>query len=150
MGPMYGSSNRAKDCDNFSLLFTSSPASASSLGHNNEMATSKELATIADHVAGCIGAFKTVSAVTPGEALDYSEKARWKIKDEFSRFKVWSGNIGAHQKGRSSLDYRLRDASHLVSQVKTLLVDLKTLLDTGIFFLLLLYRPYTWHELTEP
>ncbi|KAF3015046.1 hypothetical protein E8E14_010428 [Neopestalotiopsis sp. 37M] len=52
-----------------------------------------------------------------------------------SRFKVWSGNIGAHQRGKSSLDYRLRDASHLSTQVKTLLQDLKHALNNAFSIL---------------
>jgi len=28
------------------------------------------------------------------------------IVDEFSRFKLWAGNIAAHRKGRRSLEYR--------------------------------------------
>lgn len=32
------------------------------------------------------------------------------LNDEFGRFRVWSGNLGALQKGHSSLDYRLRDS----------------------------------------
>ena len=32
------------------------------------------------------------------------------LEDEFGRFRVWSGNLGALQKGHSSLDYRLRDS----------------------------------------
>lgn len=32
------------------------------------------------------------------------------VEDEFGRLRVWSGNLGALQKGHSSLDYRLRDS----------------------------------------
>ncbi|KAF5710471.1 zinc finger transcription factor ace1 [Fusarium globosum] len=46
------------------------------------------------------------------------------MRNELSRFKVWSGNIGAHKKGRSSLDHRLRDASNIRNQVVELLEDL--------------------------
>jgi hypothetical protein len=35
-----------------------------------------------------------------------------KWEDELGRLRVWAANIGAHQSGQSSLDYRLRDASH--------------------------------------
>jgi hypothetical protein len=28
------------------------------------------------------------------------------VADEFSRFKLWAGNIAAHRKGRRSLEYR--------------------------------------------
>ncbi|KAI7973132.1 hypothetical protein EIK77_004409 [Talaromyces pinophilus] len=44
---------------------------------------------------------------------------RW--LDELGRLRVWSGNIGAHQTGQSSLDYRLRDASHLREETTRLL-----------------------------
>jgi hypothetical protein len=37
--------------------------------------------------------------------------------DELGRLRVWTANLGAHQTGQSSLDYRLREASHLKSQI---------------------------------
>ncbi|KAJ5961323.1 Zinc finger C2H2 [Penicillium vulpinum] len=37
-------------------------------------------------------------------------------KDELGRLRVWAANIGAHQTGQSSLDHRLRDASHIKEQ----------------------------------
>ncbi|KAL1636600.1 hypothetical protein SLS56_001185 [Neofusicoccum ribis] len=46
------------------------------------------------------------------------------VTDELGRFRIWAGSIGAHRKGRSSLDYRLRDASHIKKKVQTLLEDL--------------------------
>lgn len=45
--------------------------------------------------------------------------------DELGRFRVWAANIGAHQQGLSSLDYRLRDASHIQSQISRLLTALE-------------------------
>ena len=50
------------------------------------------------------------------------------IAGEEARFKIWSGNIGGHSTGRRSLQYRLRDASHLQKQVKSLLKELHELL----------------------
>ncbi|KAK9420304.1 hypothetical protein SUNI508_06573 [Seiridium unicorne] len=88
--------------------------------------------TIAEHVAGCLEAFESLSMTAFAETKEYSRKSVWEIKNQFSRFKVWSGNIGAHQRGKSSLDYRLRDASHLASQVQSLLADLKSSLEKGI------------------
>ncbi|KAJ5189967.1 hypothetical protein N7472_008981 [Penicillium cf. griseofulvum] len=44
---------------------------------------------------------------------------RW--SDELGRLRIWAGNIGAHQTGLSSLDYRLRDASHLKSETVKIL-----------------------------
>ncbi|GLA13934.1 hypothetical protein AnigIFM62618_011352 [Aspergillus niger] len=59
--------------------------------------------------------------------------------DELGRFRVWAANIGAHQQGLSSLDYRLRDASHIQSQIFRLLtaleeslIDLEDLTSGGI------------------
>lgn len=50
--------------------------------------------------------------------------------DELGRLRVWAANIGAHQTGQSSLDFRLRDASHISNQITKLLRDLEqSLLD---------------------
>ncbi|KAF2866630.1 hypothetical protein BDV95DRAFT_584351 [Massariosphaeria phaeospora] len=46
------------------------------------------------------------------------------LEDEFGRFRVWSGNLGALQKGHSSLDYRLRDSPLLSSNTLKLLQEL--------------------------
>jgi hypothetical protein len=46
-------------------------------------------------------------------------------KDERSRLSLWAGNIGAHQTGQSSLEYRLRDASHIRNQIILLLEAIK-------------------------
>ena len=45
--------------------------------------------------------------------------------DELGRLRVWAANIGAHQTGQSSLDFRLRDASHISNQITKLLGDLE-------------------------
>ena len=45
-------------------------------------------------------------------------------EDELGRLRMWAANIGAHQTGQSSLDYRLRDASHVRAQIIRLLQGL--------------------------
>ncbi|KIW78024.1 hypothetical protein Z517_07857 [Fonsecaea pedrosoi CBS 271.37] len=45
--------------------------------------------------------------------------------DELGRLRIWAANIGAHKKDQSSLDYRLRNASHVKSQIINLLQSLK-------------------------
>ena len=45
--------------------------------------------------------------------------------DELGRLRVWAANIGAHQTGQSSLDFRLRDASHISKQITKLLRELE-------------------------
>ena len=57
---------------------------------------------------------------------------RPKFDDAFTRFKMWAGNLGAHQSGRASLDYRLREAPHLQEQVIYLLEDLSQSLQDAV------------------
>ena len=45
-------------------------------------------------------------------------------EDELGRLRIWAANIGAHQTNQSSLDFRLRDASHVREQVIELLAAL--------------------------
>lgn len=49
--------------------------------------------------------------------------------DELGRLHVWAANIGAHQTGQSSLEFRLRDASHISQQITKLLEDLDSILN---------------------
>ncbi|KAI0908866.1 hypothetical protein F4823DRAFT_465371 [Ustulina deusta] len=79
---------------------------------------------VSEYVAQCLHDF-LAATFRPHELSDL---ARQKLFDEFARFKLWSGNIGAHRRGRSSLDWRLRDASHLRGLVVSLLTDLKSTL----------------------
>ncbi|KAB8349465.1 hypothetical protein FH972_023492 [Carpinus fangiana] len=46
------------------------------------------------------------------------------VAEEFTRFKLWSGNIGLLHRGHASLDYRLRDAPFVERFVRDLLNDL--------------------------
>jgi hypothetical protein len=94
--------------------------------------------TIAERVAICLDGFKGLSAaaaqVTGSRATKYSSVLPL-VPDQFGRFKVWSGNIGAHRSGRGSLDYRLRDASHLQNHFLDLLNDLSEALSNGRSFM---------------
>lgn len=47
------------------------------------------------------------------------------LEDEFGRLRVWCGNLGALQKGHSSLDYRLRDSPLLSGNVLKFLDELQ-------------------------
>ncbi|KAK5662142.1 hypothetical protein OQA88_8047 [Cercophora sp. LCS_1] len=85
---------------------------------------------IANHVSKCLARFRDLVDPRDGVELDFPDVAvLLQMKDELSRFKVWAGNIGAHRTGMSSLDYRLRDASHIKTQVTSLLQDLIQLVD---------------------
>ena len=56
-----------------------------------------------------------------------------RLIDEFGRFRVWAGTAGAHQTGRVSLDYRLREASHIHAELTELLGELNKGLEEGRF-----------------
>lgn len=82
---------------------------------------------ISIHVQGCFELFHSVfkaseiaHASTPGTNF---------LRNDHTQLKVRSGNIGAHRTGRSSLDYRLRDSSHIQTQIIQLLNDLGKLLE---------------------
>jgi enamine deaminase RidA (YjgF/YER057c/UK114 family) len=85
--------------------------------------------SIADQVQQSLRSFdSTLSALESNNSHMVSVAS---LKDEMIRFKIWSSNIGAHRKGRSSLDFRLRDASHLRDHVSRLLAVLNESLEDG-------------------
>ena len=68
------------------------------------------------------------SMQSPDETTSQLKLKTW--EDEFGLLCMWAANIGAHQTGQSSLDFRLRDSSHIRQQVIRLLEEIpKTLLD---------------------
>ncbi|OGE56037.1 hypothetical protein PENARI_c003G02827 [Penicillium arizonense] len=86
-------------------------------------------ATIASVLNDCLKEFtdSTTSGVLAKFENEVSQR-RW--LDELGRLRVWASNIGAHQTGQSSLDYRLRDASHLKGEtIKILQRTLQVLLN---------------------
>lgn len=66
------------------------------------------------------------------EALNDQATAQ-RLLDECGRFRVWAGNVGAHETGRDSLDYRLREASHIHLELTELLEELNKDLEEGLF-----------------
>ena len=64
--------------------------------------------------------------------IDASDHEKWEnsidreaLEDEMGRFRVWCGNLGALQKGHSSLEYRLRDSPLLSSNTLKFLEELE-------------------------
>ena len=81
--------------------------------------------TVASTGKACLHSFEKVSHFTQHREFKYSnDLAPHAVSDEFGRFRVWAGNIGALQTGKSSLDNRLNAASNLRSQILQLLDDL--------------------------
>jgi hypothetical protein len=72
----------------------------------------------------CLGLFNTLVARRDLVSHD-AEVPVTLWADELGRLRVWAANIGAHQTGQSSLDYRLRDASHIKDQIVRLLESLR-------------------------
>ncbi|RGP69547.1 transcription factor [Fusarium sporotrichioides] len=84
--------------------------------------------SIADFVRKCLGEFDIIRKTNFSSAGASDRKHALGIGEEEARFKIWSGNLAAHSTGRRSLQYRLRDASHLQKQVTSLLDELLELL----------------------
>ena len=53
------------------------------------------------------------------------------IEDQLGRYKLWTANLGALRRGRSSLEYRLRDALFIAGNVIRLLQSLQESLTRG-------------------
>lgn len=85
------------------------------------------MSTISDLTRACL---KELHELITSGAFVQSQSAvplrAW--KDELGRLRLWAGNIGARQTGQSSLDYRLRDASHIKNQTVRILEAIKKLL----------------------
>ncbi|KAJ6032215.1 hypothetical protein N7540_002947 [Penicillium herquei] len=84
------------------------------------------MATISELVQSCFAQFNSIIKSEP--LVDCTEVPLQDWRDELGRLRVWAANIGAHQTRQSSLDYRLRDASHIRSQIVVLLGQIQELL----------------------
>src|SRR5947209_12855677 len=92
-----------------------------------------EMTTISSDVLACMKKFRWLFEVlhfSTHNTDDFPDESAW--RDEAGRFRIWASNLGAHQKGQSSLDYRLRDASHIKDQILDLLADLEVVLKEAI------------------
>ena len=103
--------------------------------------------TIATTVAQCFNSFQELNSILeeifPIHASTDAKEHKtplevvWKcmeptyVSDELGRLRIWCANIGAHRTGRSSLDFRLRDASNIKRRVLSLLDDLNESLNEG-------------------
>ncbi|KAL2696891.1 hypothetical protein AAEP93_002186 [Penicillium crustosum] len=94
------------------VITTTTPPSASTSMTNISFAVVQCLKDLSRLVSEDLSSF--ASEVPP---------ALW--KDELGRLRVWAANIGAHQTGQSSLDHRLRDASHIKEQTLRVLQRLQ-------------------------
>ena len=91
-----------------------------SLGAEDDKTTATSISTVLSDVLKFFNATITRSELRMHQ--DQVPGSLW--EDELGRLRVWAANIGAHQVGLSSLDYRLRDASHIKAQIVRLLEGL--------------------------
>jgi len=90
------------------------------------MATEVLPQSIADWYHACIEIFTQISMILDSleHGVTTNDKTFSLVQDQVGRFRVWAGNMGAHRVGRMSLDYKLREASHVHSTVLELLEEL--------------------------
>ncbi|RTE71763.1 hypothetical protein BHE90_013834 [Fusarium euwallaceae] len=88
--------------------------------------------TVESHARRCLQLFSKAVDASKASTDDPPAYFNRGVRDEQTRFKVWSGNIAAHRTGTGSLDHRLRDSSNIRNQVVNLLRDLSGLLEDAI------------------
>lgn len=67
---------------------------------------------------------------TLAEASNDTHDVGW-IEDQYARFKMWAGNIGAFADGHASLDHRLRDSEETRDFMIGFLTSLKDFIQRG-------------------
>lgn len=95
---------------------------------------------ISEEVRKCLESFDGLkrNALSP-TAEDVGEISISKVSNAADRFRLWVGNIGAHRKDRGSLDFRLRDAPLIQSNVLDILSALSSRMEEGKSYLKLMY-----------
>jgi len=98
------------------------------------MATANPPQSIRDWYHSCIGTFEKITKGVGNcnLASGSHELALQLVQDQIGRFRVWAGNLGAHHpaSNRMSLDYKLKEASHIHNTVVELLEELHTTLES--------------------
>jgi hypothetical protein len=77
---------------------------------------------IADLVQQCLQQFNSLQHNE--EIYEIEKIVKIIFGESFDRFTIWTNNIGAHRSDTSSLEYRLRDASHIKQIVEDTLQDI--------------------------
>ncbi|KAF5568402.1 transcription factor Cys6 [Fusarium phyllophilum] len=107
------------------------------------MDSNQERMPIAHNVRNVLKSFRTVATSFSHEIDSLGDQAGSHslrellptLENENIRFKMWAGNLGAHQSGPASLDHRLREAPHIQEQVIYLLRDISESLEDTIVFI---------------
>ncbi|RBA09690.1 hypothetical protein FPRO05_05626 [Fusarium proliferatum] len=107
------------------------------------MDSNRERMPIAHNVRNVLRSFRAVATSFSHEIDSLDDKIESKglselliaLENENTRFKMWAGNLGAHQSGPASLDHRLREAPHIQDQVIYLLRDISESLEDTIILI---------------
>jgi hypothetical protein len=81
--------------------------------------------SIASAFTTCLRSFERVVKVSTNQDTFSDQVSPSHLEDQLGRLRVWAGNIGAHKVGKASLDYRLKEASHIKERIVQLLSDLE-------------------------
>jgi hypothetical protein len=85
--------------------------------------------SIATHVDDCLKMYDEVCTRMAQADHAIGDKLRpGTMDDTLGRFRLWAGNTRARRRGTASLDYKLREASHIRDRVLKLLQNLETVL----------------------
>jgi hypothetical protein len=85
-----------------------------------------EHGSIATLVRTCVEGFeRTCKALAEAEPNVQDKLPSEYLSECFGRFRVWAGNCGAHRRGPASLEYKLREASHIRNMVLSQLLKLQ-------------------------
>lgn len=92
-----------------------------------EVTSTKPETSVSTLVIPCLQNLNRVVSADLSSFESEVAPALW--KDEMGRLRVWAANIGAHKTGQSSLDHRLRDASHIREQAVRVLGRLQRIIE---------------------
>jgi hypothetical protein len=108
----------------------------------------EDLSSIASHVQDCLNGFHDAcNNLSKAKPNIRSKLLPGTIQESLGRFRLWVGNIGAHRRGRSSLDYKLREASHIRDRVLELLQSLKSVLQEALE--IITEQRVPWEDLSD-
>lgn len=87
--------------------------------------------SLASQSIECAQLFDTLSQVLRNTSAPPLHHAA--VEDQYARFKIWAGNLGAFHRlpSETSLDYRLRYSRRIADHVQSLLLDLLAALRDG-------------------
>ncbi|KAI5777176.1 hypothetical protein EDC01DRAFT_624436 [Geopyxis carbonaria] len=90
----------------------------------------EDLRPISEVYEACLLSFRKLCTALENDSSSPNLQSV-QINDDLGRFRVWAANIGAHRHGKSSLDYRLQEASYLKVKTTEFLRELNNALRRG-------------------